>query len=891
MKVFVILFALLLASPCLTAQSIRYFVRGTLQDTTGAGISGATVLLTSDADSISVRTNDKGFYSFQDVTLSTFKLSLSNLGYQSLQKEYTLDPNNFYIELEPLQLQAQSYELNQILITGKQLLVIKKDTIEYHSRNYKLRENAYTEDLMRLLPGIILNRDGNIIAQGRQISKITVNGRDFFGGDVETVIKNIPANLIEKIQVINDYGDKGRLTGSGDGRAQKIINIKTWANLRKGYFGNANAGIGTEGRYQLSALANYFNNNRETGVYGNLNNNNSNLTGSGYTLKNGGENGLTTLNAFGVNHREKYSKNLSSFGSYNFSNAQNELLSETFRENIYPDNTRITNNDTSSIKSNAYDHLFQWMIEYDRNKVDYIQVTPSISYNRKKTARAVDLSQNKLLNSFLADSLRQITDEDIFNSSPLLGMKIVANHRFEKPGRNVYAEVNVKNGENTSRQSLNARLNYFDRRGNLSLDSVQRTFLRNANENLSVSGRLSFIEPVGNGSRIELGYTYDYSEFLNDRETTRADQRKRIDSLSDRYEYSFMTNMVSLSFRHNGQKHSYAVGVSVQPTELSGESITRKTYVSRNGLNVVPELNYTYTFSSEKSFAFNYAATSNPPSYLQLQPVRDVTNPQYPVTGNPTLKSELWHTVDISYNSFNFDTGNTLFTNLNASLVQDQVVSNSVLSYQEGNVVTQETFFENVNGGFQLGGIYNASLPLVGRKLILDVNGSVNYNNNVSLSNYMQISGKNLIASQNFRMQVNPGGRFELNPSVTYTFNKTSYSIDEYEKNKLSSWALSASGRWNVSPSFVVGSAVDKNFYNGLAGSVKTNPLILNTYLELQFLKTKRGALRFTGFDLFNQNANVQRMVLNNSILDNRSNKLGRYFMLLFTINVNKFET
>lgn len=891
MKVFVILFALLLSSPCLTAQSIRYFVRGTLQDTTGAGISGATVLLTSDVDSISVRTNEKGIYSFQDVTLSTFKLSLSNLGYQSLEKGYELNPNNFYIELEPLQLQAQSYELNQILITGKQLLVIKKDTIEYHSRNYKLRENAYTEDLMRLLPGIIINRDGNIIAQGRQISKITVNGRDFFGGDVETVIKNIPANLIEKIQVINDYGDKGRLTGSGDGRAQKIINIKTWANLRKGYFGNANAGMGTEGRYQLSALANYFNNNRETGVYGNLNNNNSNLTGSGYTLKNGGENGLTTLNAFGLNHREKYNKNLSSFGSYNFSNAQNELLSETFRENIYPDNTRITNNDTSSIRSNAYDHLFQWMIEYDRNKADYIQITPSISYNRKKTAREINLSQNKLLNSFLADSLRQITDEDIFNSSPLLGLKIVANHRFDKAGRNMYAEVNVKNGENTSRQSLNARLNYYDRRGNLSLDSIQRTFHRNANENLSVSGRLSYIEPVGNGSRLELGYTYDYSEFLNDRETTRADQRKRIDSLSDKYEYSFMTNMVSLSFRHNGQKHSYAIGVSVQPTQLSGESINRNIYVSRNGLNVVPELNYTYTFSSEKSFAFNYAATSNPPSYLQLQPVRDVTNPQYPVTGNPTLKSELWHTVDFSYNSFDFDTGNTLFTNLNASLVQDQVVSNSVLSYQEGNVVTQETFFENVNGGFQLGGIYNASLPLVGRKLILDINGSINYNNNVSLSNYTQISGKNLIASQNFRMQVNPGGRLELNPSVTYTFNKTSYSIDEYEKNKLSSWALSASGRWNVTSSFVVGSALDKNFYNGLAGSVKTNPLILNTYLELQFLKTKRGALRFTGFDLFNQNANVQRMVLNNSIMDNRSNKLGRYFMLLFTLNVNKFET
>jgi len=891
MKVFVILFALLLSSPCLTAQSIKYFVRGTLQDTTGTGISGATVLLTSDLDSISVRTNEKGFYSFKDVLSSTFKLSLSNLGYQSLERQYELDPENFFIDLEPLQLQAQSYELNQILITGKQLLVIKKDTIEYHSRNYKLRENAYTEDLMRLLPGIILSRDGNIIAQGRQISKITVNGRDFFGGDVETVIKNIPANLIEKIQVINDYGDKGRLTGNSDGRAQKIINIKTWANLRKGYFGNTNAGVGTEGRYQLSALANYFNNNRETGVYGNLNNNNSNLSGSGYTLKNGGDNGLTTLNAFGLNHREKYNKNLSSFGSYNFSNAQNELFSETFRQNIYPDNTKITNSDTSSIYSNAYDHLFQWNLEYDRNKVDYIQISPSIAYTRKKTGREVDLSQSKLLNSFLADSLRQITDEDIFNSTPLLGLKIVGNHRFAKPGRNIFAEVNVKNGENTLRQSLDARLNYFDRRGNLTLDSIQRTFHRNATENLSYSGRLSFTEPMGNGSMIELGYIYDYAEYLNDRETTRAYQRKRIDSLSNKYTYSFMTHTVSLSFRHNSQKHSYALGVSVQPTQLTGESISRNIYVNRNGLNIVPELNYTYTFSSEKSFAFNYAASSNPPSYLQLQPVRDVTNPQYPVTGNPTLKSELWHTVDFSYNSFNFDTGNTLFTNFNASIVQDQVVSNTVLVYQEGNVVNQETLFENVNGGFQLGGIYNASLPLVGRKLILDINGSVNYNNNVSLSNYTRISGRNLIASQNLRMQINPGGRLELNPSVTYTFNKTSYTIDEYEKNKLSSWALSASGRLNVSPSFIIGSALDKNFYNGLAGSVKTNPLILNTYLELQFLKSNRGALRFTGFDLFNQNTSVQRMVLNNSILDNRTNKLGRYYMLLFTLNINKFET
>ncbi|EOR96575.1 hypothetical protein ADIARSV_0206 [Arcticibacter svalbardensis MN12-7] len=891
MKVFVILIALLLSSRCLNAQTIRYFVRGTLQDTSGTGISGATVLLTSDFDSVLVKTNDKGFYSLKDITSPVFKLTISNLGYQSLVKDHIGEEGMFYIEIEPLQLQAQSYELNQILITGKQLLVIKKDTIEYQSRNYKLRENAYTEDLLRQLPGIILNDDGDVIAQGKQISKITVNGRDFFGGDVETVMKNIPANLIEKIQVINDYGDQGQFTGSATGRSQKIINIKTWANLRKGYFGNANAGLGNEGRYQVSALANYFNNNRETGVYGNLNNNNSSLSGSGYALKNGGDNGLTNLNAFGFNHREKYNKYLSSFGSYNYSNTRNELFSETFRQNIYPNNTLIVNYDTSRVTSNGYNHVFQWNIEYDRNKEDYIQISPSVSFSKRNSITNSNLIQNKLTNSYLIDSLRQQTNESTSNLNPLIGLRVVANHRFKKPGRNVYTELNIKNGVNTTEQRVDARLNFYDRSGNLSLDSLLRTFLKNENENLNISAKVSYLEPITTNTRLEFGYVYSYSEFLNDREANWADMIKRIDSLSNRYTYSFRTNLVSLALRHSGSKHAYSIGISVQPTLLSGESISNSIRINRIGLNIVPELSYSYTPSSEKSFGFNYAASSNPPSYLQLQPVTDVTNPQYPITGNPTLKSELWHTVDFSYNSFNFDTGNTLFTSLSASVVQDQVVANTVLVYHPDNVVTQETLFDNINGGFQLGGLYNASLPLVGRRIILDINGNVSYNNNVSLSNYVKITGKNLITSQNFRMQINPGGKLELNPSVTYTLNNTSYSLDEYEKNELSTWLLSASGRWNVSPSFILGSALDKNFYNGFAGSVKTNPLILNTYLEYQFLKGKKGALRFTGFDLFDQNTNVQRLILNNSIMDNRSNRLGRYFMVLFTLNVNKFET
>lgn len=887
MKAFVTLLALLFFTTLLYSQT-RYEVRGTLQDTSGTGIAGATVKLTSSADTVSVRTNEDGAFILNGIISLHFVLSISNLGYQTLEKEYSFDDNKSSILLDPLQLIPQSYELDQISILAKRAVIIKKDTIEYQARNYRLRENAFTEDLLKKLPGITINREGNLIAQGKMITRVKVNGKDFFGGDVETAIKNIPANLIEKIQVIDDYGDKGRLTGGGDGKYQKIINIKTWANLRRGYFGNGSAGTGNEGRYQLSALGNYFNNNRETAFYGNLNNNNSALPGTDYTV-NSAQNGLTTVSATGVNYRERYNKNLSSYGSYNFAKTRNSLLSQTFRQNIYPDNTFIINKDTTNNKSVEYHHVFQWTMEYE-DSLNFVQVSPAVNVNKTTTHKNAFLVQNKQINTFITDNMDQLSNETMLSSMPLASTRIVANHKFGKSGRNIFAELNLKTGSNSTEQNVVAQMQFYDRRGNLNRDSLQMQFLRNENENFGGSSRISYIEPLGRNSRLELGYAFSYTHYINDRQASRADLRRKIDSLSDRYAYSFTTNTVSLLYRYSGAKHSYTLGLSIQPTLLAGESIQKNIDINREGLNIVPEFNYNYSISTEKSLSVNYAASSNPPSYLQLQPVTDISNPQYPVTGNPTLKSELWHNMDISYNSFDIETGKTLFASLNGTFIQDQVVADTRLINKEDNVISQETFFKNVNGSYMIGGMYNLSLPFSERKYILDLNGSVNYNHSISMSYTEKIGSRNAIISQAVRMQINPSEQLELYPSVIYTYNRNRYSIEEFSKNELSTWMLGASGRINLLQNLVLGIEADKSFNKGFSSAEKANPFILNTYLEKQFFKKKRGALRFTGFDLFDQNTSVRRTILNNSIMDNRSNRLGRYFMLLFTLNVNKFE-
>lgn len=890
MKAFAALFTLTILVSCLYAQN-KYDIRGVLQDSAGTGIAGATVKLNSATDSVSIRTEDNGTFIFNDITSLHFTLIITNLGFQTFEKEYFLGEPKNVVVLDPIELLPQSYELDQISILAKRAVIIKKDTIEYQARNYRLRENAFTEDLLKKLPGISINREGSLIAQGKMITRVKVNGKDFFGGDVETAIKNIPANLIEKIQVIDDYGDKARLTGGGDGRYEKIINIKTWANLRKGHFGNAAAGTGNEGRYQLSALGNYFNNNREIAFYGNFNNNNSGMPGSEYALSSA-LNGLTSVTAAGLNYRGKYNKNLSSYGSYSFSRIHNELYSQTFRQNIYPDNTIIYNTDSTRNGSIEHGHVFQWTVEYE-DSLNFVQVSPSVNFKKSNTGGTSFLTQRQMY-SFSSDRLSQITRETLFSSIPLVSTRIVANHKFGKTNRNIFVEINLRNSDNNSEQNADALINAYDWHGDPSLDSLQRQFLKNENEGFNAGSRISYSEPLGKRSRLEVGYAFGYSHYINDREAFRADLLRKIDTLSNRYAYSFTTHTINLSFRQSGGRHSYTLGISIQPTQLSGQSTNRYNpdhvdHVDRQGLNVVPEFNYSYSISTEKSFSVNYAASSNPPTYLQLQPVTDVTNPQYPVTGNPKLKSELWHNIDVTYNSFDIETGKTLFAGISGTFIQDQVVANAVIRRQD-NLITQETLFENVNGTYMVNAMYNLSLPFSERKYILELNGSLAYNHNISVSNYEKISSRNPVFSQAIRMQINPTDKIEFYPSIVYTYNQNSYSIDEYSKYELSTWALGTSGRLNLLPDLVLGIEADKNFNKGFSGAGNNNPFILNTYLEKQFFKNKRGALRFTGFDLFDENTSVRRTILNNAILDNRSNKLGRYFMLLLTLNINKFE-
>jgi hypothetical protein len=278
-----LLLILTLLSFSASAQRARQ-VTGSVADSTGTKISAASVRLVSLTDTLAASTSEKGEFVFSNVRSADFKITVTRLGFESFSRSYKFEDGALAFRLPPITLKFESQLLNEVVISGAPKVTIKEDTVEYKASDYKLRENALTEDLLKKLPGVEVDKDGNVSAQGKSVTKVRVNGKDFFGGDVKTATQQLPADMIDKIQIVDDYGDQANLTGIKNGDPEKILNIEIRPDKNKGYMARGTVGGGNKERYQASLTANSFKDKQQVSVIGNLNNTNSsvfNFSGGG----------------------------------------------------------------------------------------------------------------------------------------------------------------------------------------------------------------------------------------------------------------------------------------------------------------------------------------------------------------------------------------------------------------------------------------------------------------------------------------------------------------------------------------------------------------------------------------------------------------------------------
>jgi hypothetical protein len=867
MKRLLSIFIFTLLSSQIFAQN--YSVKGTVQDTTGTPLTGTLIKLKWANDSLATAADINGAFSFNQVKWPEFNLSAAFLGFETFIKTYKITSGNT-LSIPVITLKTSTNTLNEVIISAVTSIKIGEDTVSFNAAAYPVREGDAVDEILRKLPGVKVDVDGNVSNQGEAVTKIRINGKDFFGTDVATAIKNLPADIIKNLQFIDDYGDQARLTGIKTGEPEKILNLTIQDDKKKGYSVRMSTGRGNEDRYNNYIRANTFKNDQQISFDGTINNSNTR----------GGANGITTTKAFNTNYRNDWGKKYSADAAYGFSNRNNNTLTKTFTQNFLD---RFTRSESAFTNNNSinFSHEFTGNFEFRPDSLNYFKLSPRLTYNNNNSDNSglYDIKQEDLITERTNESG---TDANSLNVST----NLFYNHKFAKRGRNMSfrGNVNLTDGQNY-RNVLN---NYLITQNGRDSTRLQNQLIDNVNDNFSLWANISYMEPLWTKNFIEFSYSRSYSITNTRRETN--DVLNSIPTfnpeLSNDYEYSFTTNRFGFNYRFIDKKLNYTLGLNAQPALLEGRNLSRGIDTRNETFNIIPTARFSYRFSKQQALQVNYWGRNNQPGFLQLQPITDNSNLQNTVTGNPDLNPEFVHTFNARYNQSDWDKGHIFFANLSFNQTQNKIVTTKI---QVPNTINQVTSYINTNGFYTAQGDYSYGIPFAERKYTLTYSGRGSLNNNVAFIDQARNIAKNYVLRQELEFEVDIKDVIDLELETSYSINTTKYSQESFSDRKTNTFQIVFRGRNYFFKDLTLGYDLRKTINSGFDNSIVRNPTILRLYTEYRFLKSNVGAIRFEAFDIFNQNTGISRDVFDNIIIDRQVNRLGRYFMLSFNLRLNKF--
>jgi hypothetical protein len=925
-RIFTLTFFLLLGAFA-RAQS-THNITGTIIDTTKQTVPGASVKLKTDLGDSTIRvTGIDGKFLFSNIKANKVTITITSIGYQGQIKHFNFANDGKPLELGSVILKSTSTVLAGVTIVGITPVTLKEDTTQYSAAAYKVRDNAPLEDLVKKLPGVDVDKDGNVTTKGKQVTKIRINGKDVFGGDLQSITKNLPADVVENIQMIDDYGDQANLTGIKTGDPTQVMNITIRKDKNYGYSANITGGGGQDGlpapqtndaRYV--GLINSFKFKGDQQIYFLGNVNNANLStfsfggagGAGGGGQGGGgnrggrgggaaavQNGITNVHTAGLNYRDQWGKYLSVYGSYSFADNSVNTLTGSNQQNFSALNPSATTDNSNQTDHNL-NHRVTWNMEYKPDTLNYLKFTPTYSYSGTTTNFADESSTNYTNNT---SANRHTTSTNYTNAtSPNYGLNVLYNHRFNGHGRNFSTYINASSV--TTNNYQNPITNYI-----LGIPTVapNQQITTNSRVN-SISANLSYIEPLSKVSYLELNYNYSHSYTTSEKDTYDINGgTSAFDTgLSNGYNYTFTTNRLGLNYRFVEQKYNYTLGVGVQPSVLDGYSPLTSQTTRKTATNFVPTARYVYNFAKNSSLNINYSGSSNQPTFNQLQPVTDFTSPLYPVQGNPNLYAEFNNNIQARYNRFSFDTGDSFFFNFNFTQTDNKIVTNTV-TYP--SVYTPDTRFNNAilsqylnaDGYYTSTVGFNYAKPWAQRKYTLQVNGNLTYNNNIGYissiapTTYTETTekniGKNLVLTPGMNFRTDITDVIDARVTTTYSINKTDNSVQNsltQASSNVRAWVVGLTGKNYFWKDWTLSYDYTKTFNYGYTIAV-TNPNILNVYVERRFLKNNMATLRLAGNDLFNQNTGYSVTSSANAYTQTNVNRLGRYFLLTLNIRLQKF--
>jgi hypothetical protein len=925
-KVFALLILALSASCTVMAQKADGNIKGKLVDTAARQpVTDATVSVVNAKDSSLVTftlTNKEGVFEIKGLEAGNYNLLISHQVYLPVKKSFSISPDKKQIDLGNVISQKDFKTLEGVVVTSEAPIVVKGDTVQFNASGFKTPPNATVEDLLKKLPGVEVDKEGTVKAQGEQVQKVYVDGKEFFGNDPKLATKNLTADMVESVQVYDDMSDQAKFTKVDDGSRTKTINIKLKKDRKKGYFGRALASVGDQGRYEGNASINKFNGNQRISFLFNANNINkqgfsfsdvvSSMGGfsgfgggggrggfGGFGGFAGGTTGVLKSLSSGINYSNEWSNKLKVTGSYFFSNTNNLQRQSSFTQTNYKmkgtELDSIAYKDGNNYSNNKnQNHRINLRIEADLDSMSSILFTPSITIQHSGSFREDTSASSVTIPEY--DYLALVARR--FNSNERDGINwnnnLLYRKRFKKKGRTFTLGWSNTFGQSEGGGFNITNSNYYD-----TIGSLQRVIRQNQQNNQTTNTHnnvisTSYTEPIGRNKLIEFNYAYTLNHNTSNKTTY------NYDSLSEKYnmpnllltnefENSFKAHRIGTNFRVQKAKYNYQLGIGLQQSTLesySYQALTAKDSVTKaNYTNFFPSANFNYMPRKGKNLRFAYNGRTNQPTISQLQNVPDATDTFNIRVGNPNLKQEFNHNFTLNYNTFNILNYKYFSANLNFSTTSNRIVSDITTSGP-----LQKTTYANVNGNYRGSSFLTLGLPFKNPKWkgsSLNFTNNMSYAKNISLIQRKKNYNVSMTASQGVGLNLNkPKFDFGLRANLAYTSvnSSGSSSIDE----NYYTHTYSADFSINFPKNIILSSDFDYYFNTGRANGYNLNVPLWSATLKKQVFKKKNGELRFSVNDLLNQNKSINRNVDDNYIQDTRSMVLRRYFMVGFLFNLNK---
>jgi hypothetical protein len=858
---------------------------------------------------------EKGTFRFIGITPGTYLLRVTRPTYADYEEQIVLSDGEDKDMGDIIMLSKANLLQEIIVLEKKNAITIKGDTTEYLVDSFLVNKSSNVEDLLKRLPGIQVDKNGKITAQGQEVRKVLVDGEEFFGNDPTVATKNIRADNVEAVQVFDRKSDQAAFTGIDDGEKNKTINLKLKEDARKGYFGKASAAEGQDGnkdrRYEYDAMVNAFRNKRKFSVYGAVSNTNKTQlnwedrdrylggggstvvddeSGSVYTYYNDGGDfngvGVPRTMFYGAFFADKYNGDKHSLNA-NVSHKEMDVqgFDNNYTKYILPD-TLYFNNQYNTINNRKTMNNASGRYEVKLDSLTVMKVSVSASqstFNNESVFRTENLnSESVLINN--NNRLQQTAgDSRMFNT------RVNLNKKFRKKGRTVSGEIEYSFNSNNSDGILKSETYFYNGDGSVRSSSIiDQKKANNAEEN-AVRANVVYTEPLSDKWFVVTDYNLRSMTNNSERFTLTKDVNNEysipLDSLSNSLRYDVLVNRGGLALKYNNKQWIYSFGGKASYTDLRQRDLVNDQVRTQYFMNLFPSAQVQFKIRNNTSLRASYSGSTRQPSLQQVQPLVDNTNPLDVYIGNPNLEQSFSNNINLSYNSYKALSGRSIYLSASYNFTQNDFTSFDIVD-NEGRKVHQTVNVDgNRSGNFwsnywfrikslNLGVSQHGNLSYAENNNFINTlaNVNTNYNGGYNLSFYYDIKEK---------LEVSLGGGVNYNHSVSSLRKDivTRFWIQDYD----------ASVTLLLPLQFKVGGDVSINIRQRTSDFDRNlNNTILNAFVSKGFLKNEQLLVRVSGMDLLNQNIGFRRTATSNYINENTYSVLRRYVLVSLTWNFNK---